>query len=115
MVRLMLVLAPVMCVLSGIGVSSILSTYMKNLDVARKDKKPKRADGSYPLKNEVSTFLTPHNQEYVFVSSYLPAPVKIPAFHKGRLQINIVCVCVTRLCVMVLRHWSRFLQRLKVT
>ncbi|XP_046560987.1 dolichyl-diphosphooligosaccharide--protein glycosyltransferase subunit STT3A [Haliotis rubra] len=55
MVRLMLVLAPVMCVLSGIGVSSILSTYMKNLDVARKDKKPKRADGSYPLKNEIAS------------------------------------------------------------
>ena len=29
MVRLMLVLAPVACVLSGIGISSILSTYMK--------------------------------------------------------------------------------------
>ncbi len=33
MVRLMLVLAPVMCVLSGIGISSILTTYMRNLDV----------------------------------------------------------------------------------
>ena len=33
MVRLMLVLAPVMCVLSGIAVSSILSTYMKNLEL----------------------------------------------------------------------------------
>ena len=29
MVRLMLVLAPVMCILSGIGISSILSKYMK--------------------------------------------------------------------------------------
>ena len=29
MVRLMLVLAPVMCILSGIAVSSSLSTYMK--------------------------------------------------------------------------------------
>ena len=29
MVRLMLVLAPVACILSGIGISSILSTYMK--------------------------------------------------------------------------------------
>lgn len=29
MVRLMLVLAPVMCILSGIAVSSILSIYMK--------------------------------------------------------------------------------------
>merc|ERR1739844_410687 len=33
MVRLMLVLAPVMCILGGIAVSSSLSTYMKYLDV----------------------------------------------------------------------------------
>uniref|UniRef100_A0A0K2V9J3 Dolichyl-diphosphooligosaccharide--protein glycosyltransferase subunit STT3A n=1 Tax=Lepeophtheirus salmonis TaxID=72036 RepID=A0A0K2V9J3_LEPSM len=32
MVRLMLVLAPVMCILSGIAISSSLSTYMKYLD-----------------------------------------------------------------------------------
>merc|ERR1712013_34885 len=32
MVRLMLVLAPVMCILGGIAVSSSLSTYMKYLD-----------------------------------------------------------------------------------
>ena len=32
MVRLMLVLAPVMCILSGIAVSASLSTYMKYLD-----------------------------------------------------------------------------------
>uniref|UniRef100_A0A8C5B145 Dolichyl-diphosphooligosaccharide--protein glycosyltransferase subunit STT3A n=1 Tax=Gadus morhua TaxID=8049 RepID=A0A8C5B145_GADMO len=41
MVRLMLVLAPVMCILSGIGVSQVLTTYMKNLDVSRPDKKSK--------------------------------------------------------------------------
>merc|ERR1719422_1222715 len=35
MVRLMLVLAPVMCILSGIGVSSSLSTYMKYLDAEK--------------------------------------------------------------------------------
>ena len=29
MVRLMLVLAPVMCILSGIGISAILNKYMK--------------------------------------------------------------------------------------
>ncbi|MGH0144628.1 UNVERIFIED_CONTAM: hypothetical protein FKN15_005326 [Acipenser sinensis] len=34
MVRLMLVLAPVMCILSGIGVSQVLTTYMKNLDIS---------------------------------------------------------------------------------
>jgi len=55
MVRLMLVLAPVMCILSGIAISSTLTTYMKNLDVSHKEKKPKKADSTYPLKNEVAT------------------------------------------------------------
>ncbi len=44
-VRLMLVLAPVMCILSGIGVSQVLTTYMKNLDVSRPDKKSKKQQG----------------------------------------------------------------------
>ena len=53
-VRLMLVLAPVMCILSGIGVSQVLTTYMKNLDVSRPDKKSKKQqDSTYPIKNEV--------------------------------------------------------------
>uniref|UniRef100_A0A8C5EXF7 Dolichyl-diphosphooligosaccharide--protein glycosyltransferase subunit STT3A n=1 Tax=Gouania willdenowi TaxID=441366 RepID=A0A8C5EXF7_GOUWI len=53
MVRLMLVLAPVMCILSGIGVSQVLTTYMKNLDVSRPDKKSKKQqDATYPIKNE---------------------------------------------------------------
>ncbi len=56
MVRLMLVLAPVMCILSGIAVSGILSTFMKNLDIMNPRKK-KRSDSSYPLKNEVSLFV----------------------------------------------------------
>jgi dolichyl-diphosphooligosaccharide--protein glycosyltransferase len=34
MVRLMLVLAPVMCILSGIAVSHLLSKYIKNVDTA---------------------------------------------------------------------------------
>lgn len=51
----MLVLAPVMCILSGIGVSQVLSTYMKNLDISRPDKKSKKQqDSTYPIKNEVS-------------------------------------------------------------
>lgn len=54
MVRLMLVLAPVMCILSGIAISSTLSTYMKNLDVSHKSKIKKKQDSSYPLKNEVT-------------------------------------------------------------
>lgn len=50
----MLVLAPVMCILSGIGVSQVLTTYMKNLDVSRPDKKTKKQqDLTYPIKNEV--------------------------------------------------------------
>lgn len=53
-VRLMLVLAPVMCILSGIGVSQVLTTYMKNLDISRPDKKSKKQqDSTYPIKNEV--------------------------------------------------------------
>ena len=55
MVRLMLVLAPVMCILSGIAVSSVLSTFMRNLDVvANKEKsKKQKGDTNYPIKNEV--------------------------------------------------------------
>lgn len=55
MVRLMLVLAPVMCILSGIAVSATLTTFMKNLDVSRREKKTKRRDTNYPIKNEVAT------------------------------------------------------------
>ena len=57
MVRLMLVLAPVMCILSGIAVSATLTTYMKNLDVSHKDKKSKKQDSTYPVKNEASVVL----------------------------------------------------------
>ena len=54
MVRLMLVLAPVMCILSGIAISSTLSTFMKNLDSVQKEKK-KKIESNYPIKNEVSS------------------------------------------------------------
>uniref|UniRef100_A0A914WPH7 Dolichyl-diphosphooligosaccharide--protein glycosyltransferase subunit STT3A n=1 Tax=Plectus sambesii TaxID=2011161 RepID=A0A914WPH7_9BILA len=56
MVRLMLVLAPVMCILAGIAVSSTLNTYMKNLDVSQKQrgKLAKGGDRNYPYKNEVA-------------------------------------------------------------
>lgn len=64
MVRLMLVLAPVMCILAGIGVSTTLNTYMKNLDpliglkkpeTTASKKNPKKSAGelNYPMKNEV--------------------------------------------------------------
>jgi len=64
MVRLMLVLAPVMCILAGIGVSATLNTYMKNLDPLFEKKKPEStkkpqkksaAELNYPIKNEVAT------------------------------------------------------------
>ena len=55
MVRLMLVLAPVMCVLGGIGMSAVLTTYMKNLDnpLKKEKKSAKKIESNYPLKNEV--------------------------------------------------------------
>jgi len=42
MVRLMLVLAPVMCVLGGIAVSSLLGRFMKDIDQGSKgqEKRP---------------------------------------------------------------------------
>ena len=57
MVRLMLVLAPVMCVLSGIAVTGILSVYMRNLDVIDTKTRKKKVDTSYPVKNEVGRLL----------------------------------------------------------
>merc|ERR1719331_1909093 len=55
MVRLMLVLAPVMCILGGIGMSAVLTTYMKNLESSSKEKKNKRLESNYPLKNEIAS------------------------------------------------------------
>lgn len=59
MVRLMLVLAPVMCVLSGIAVSSVLSLYVRNLEYldTTKAKKAKKMDPSYPVKGEIAGFV----------------------------------------------------------
>lgn len=54
MVRLMLVLAPVMCILAGIGASSVLTVYMRNLDINKKEKKTKKFE-QYPVKNEVAS------------------------------------------------------------
>lgn len=57
MVRLMLVLAPVMCILSGVAVSSMLTTYMKQVDPAKNvDKKAKKQESNYVMKSEVSLF-----------------------------------------------------------
>lgn len=54
MVRLMLVLAPVMCILSGIGVSSTFLSFMRNIETGKQDKKSKKFDNNYPNKSEVS-------------------------------------------------------------
>ena len=65
MVRLMLVLAPVMCILAGIGVSATLSTYMKNLDPlfgskkveqTKKTGKKSMTELNYPIKHEVTGY-----------------------------------------------------------
>ena len=60
MVRLMLVLAPVMCILSGIAVSAMLGTYMKQVDTVKSvDKKTKKFESNFVMKSEVrKTFLT---------------------------------------------------------
>ena len=57
MVRLMLVLAPVMCILSGIAVSGLLSSFMKNLEVFGSRSKKKKIDVTYPFKNEIAGFV----------------------------------------------------------
>ena len=57
MVRLMLVLAPVMCILSGIGISSVLVTYMKNLDSSKGEKKSKKSEENYPKKSEFASLV----------------------------------------------------------
>jgi len=51
MVRLMLVLAPVMCVMSAIGVSSTLETYMKYIKPSRRKAKN---DIVFPIQKELS-------------------------------------------------------------
>lgn len=77
MVRLMLTLAPCMCILGGIGVSGILQTFVPNLDAssgskeeaqahgksttsgqaAGQAKKDKKQDNNYPFKSEVQVCL----------------------------------------------------------
>lgn len=56
MVRLMLVLAPVMCILSGIAVSAMLVTYMKQVDATKNvDKKTKKFESNFVMKSEIAT------------------------------------------------------------
>lgn len=54
MVRLMLVLAPVMCILSGIAVSSMLTIYMKQIDPSKAtEKKSKKMENNFVMKSQV--------------------------------------------------------------
>lgn len=54
MVRLMLVLAPVMCILSGIAVSAMLTTYMKQIDPAKLvEKKTKKMENNFVMRSQV--------------------------------------------------------------
>lgn len=56
MVRLMLVLAPVMCILSGIAVSAMLTIYMRQVDPSKTaDKKSKKFDSHFTMKSEIAT------------------------------------------------------------
>ncbi|KAK0082311.1 hypothetical protein PV325_010691 [Microctonus aethiopoides] len=55
MVRLMLVLAPVMCILGGIGASSLLLTYMKQIESNKViDKKSRKFENNYVLRSEIA-------------------------------------------------------------
>lgn len=67
MVRLMLVLAPIMCIFGGIAISGILSNYIRNIDLLENkiDNKSnnitnstkntkKQKDDNYPYKNHVN-------------------------------------------------------------
>lgn len=53
--RLMLVLAPVMCILSGVAVSSLLNSYMKGIDPPKpvEKKSKKTADNDGELRSQV--------------------------------------------------------------
>ena len=52
MVHLMLVPAPVMCILAGIAASGLLTTYMRNLNLFV-NKGEKKVDSTYPVMRKV--------------------------------------------------------------
>lgn len=55
MVRLMLVLAPVMCIVSGVAASSLLSLHVKDIEpkVEKHEKKQKKHDNNLVFRSEV--------------------------------------------------------------
>ncbi|XP_015587613.1 dolichyl-diphosphooligosaccharide--protein glycosyltransferase subunit STT3A [Cephus cinctus] len=65
MVRLMLVLAPVMCILGAIGASALVLTYMKQIESGKvTDKKSRKFENNYVLKTEIAMF-------FIFIMSIL--------------------------------------------
>lgn len=58
MVRLMLVLAPVMCIVSGVAASSLLSLHVKDIEpkVEKQDKK-KKHENNLAFRSEVNWIL----------------------------------------------------------
>lgn len=76
MVRLMLVLAPVMCVLSGITISHLLFKYIRSVDnppflsssssttTAGRDKKAKKLENQVGVKNEIA-------MAFIFVLTFM--------------------------------------------
>lgn len=71
MVRLMLVLAPVMCILSGIAVSALLNTYMKQIDPSKNvDKKAKKLESNFVMKSEVNICSVYFFSKYVFTKTF---------------------------------------------
>ncbi|CAH1113755.1 unnamed protein product [Psylliodes chrysocephalus] len=57
MVRLMLVLAPIMCILSGITISHLLTKFMKNMDTPKQSehKKYKKTEANASFRSEISS------------------------------------------------------------
>lgn len=59
MVRLMLVLAPVMCIVSGVAASSLLSLHVKDIEpkVEKHHEKKKKHDNNLVFRSEVTFIL----------------------------------------------------------
>ena len=91
MVRLMLVLAPVMCILSGIAVSHILSIFMRNLDIFETKARKKKLDNSYPVKNEVAAFvilmMTFFLVAYTFHCTWVSEQSRFPTLQLSTIMI----------------------------
>lgn len=90
MVRLMLVLAPVMCILSGVAVSSLLSTYVKDVNPtkAAEKKSKKVVDNDVELKRRVR-FKRTTRYTVLLLSSSLLVSNSLPMFLFLALGVHI--------------------------